>query len=61
MAVMIGMLLAVISYAIFTNVIGHINAKLLLLITTVVYLIIDTILYLRLITKGVKRFNELTI
>ena len=61
MAVMIGMLLAVISYAIFTNVIGHINAKLLLLITTVVYLIIDTILYLRLITKGVKRFNELSI
>ncbi len=59
-AVMIGMLLFIISIVIIINVVGNINATILLIIATLIYLVIDIILYLYLINNGVKNFNNLT-
>ena len=60
-AVMIGMLLFIISVVIITNIIGQIDAVLLLVIATIIYLVVDIILYLYLVTRGVKNFNNLNI
>ena len=61
LSVMIGMILFILSVAIIVKVIGNINTTLLLLIATIIYLIINIILYLYLINIGVKDFNKLTI
>ena len=60
-SVMLGMLLLIINFIVITNIIGKINAILLLLIVTLIYFIIDIILYLYLINKGTKDFNKLSI
>lgn len=60
-SVMMGMIFLIISIVIFTNIIGKINATILLLIATIIYLLIDIILYLYLTKKGVKEFNNLSI
>ena len=60
-AVMIGMLLFIINIVILTKIIGHINSTLLLLIVTIIYIAIDSILYLYLRKIGVKDFNNLSI
>lgn len=60
-SVMLGMVLLIISFIVITNIIGKINASLLLLIVTLVYIIIDSILYLYLIKKSVYDFKQLTI
>ena len=60
-AVMIGMLLYITTVVIVINVIGHISAILLLMIITLIYIVVDIILYKYLINIGVKIFNHLTI
>ena len=60
-SVMLGMILFIISVVVITNVIGHINATLLLIIATIIYIVIDIILYLYLINKSVKDFKSLSI
>ncbi len=60
-AVLIGMVLAIISYILLSFLIGKINSTTLLIIVAVVYIIIDSLLYLLLIKRGVKRFKELSI
>ena len=59
-AVMIGMILLIISVVITMNVIGIINSTILLLIFTIIYILIDLLLYHILSTSGVKKFNELS-
>ena len=60
-AVMLGMSLFIMTVVIVTNLVSIINSCLLLFIITIVYIIIDFILYTYLVKKGVKYFNELTI
>ncbi len=60
-SVMIGMVLLIITVGIIVNLIGNINTSLLLSIITIIYIIIDFLLYLYLIKKGVKDFNNLCI
>ena len=61
LAVTIGMLLLVINIAIVTKVFDIINPIMLLLIFVGLYLVVDLILYIILINKGVKQFNALAI
>ena len=58
---MIGMLLLIISIVGIINAISFINSLLLLLIVTIIYGLIDILLYIYLVNKGVKIFNSLTI
>ncbi len=60
-AVMIGMLLLIISIVGIINAISFINSLLLLLIVTIIYGLIDILLYIYLVNKGIKIFNSLTI
>ena len=60
-SVMLGMLLLIISVVIITNIIGKINAMLLLIVISLIYIVIDILLYLYLIKKGVKDFNRLIV
>lgn len=60
-AVMLGMLLLILSITIITNVVGNISAVLILVFSTLIYLLIDIVLYIYLINIGVKKFNNLTI
>ena len=60
-SVMFGMLLLIITFVIITKIVGKIHTTLLLLLFTLVYLIIDVILYFYLIKRGVKDFNNLSI
>ena len=60
-SVMLGIIFVVINIAIIYSSINHISSILLLIIEVVVYIIIDIILYLCLINKGVKRFNKLSV
>lgn len=60
-SVMIGMILLITSVIIIINVVSIINATLLLLIFVLAYVIIDILLYLYLINKGVKNFNNLSV
>ena len=60
-AVMMGMVLLIITFTIVTNVIDVFNSTLILLIAIFIYIIINAILYLSLISKGVKEFNSLSI
>ena len=60
-AVMLGMLLAVISFIIVTNIVGKVSSLIILLVATLAYIILDVVLYLYMTTKSVKDFNNLTI
>ena len=60
-SVMLGMILFIITIVIITHIIGQINSTILLTIITLTYILIDTLLYLYLINKGVKDFNNLSI
>ena len=60
-SVMIGMLLLIISVIIITKIIGIINPVLLLTISVIIYIIIDITLYLYLINKGTKDFNNISV
>lgn len=60
-SVMIGMVLFIITVVIITKVIGQIDAIILLGITTLIYIIINMILYLYLIKVSTKEFNKLSI
>ena len=61
MSVTIGMILLIVTAMIVFKILGAISATLILLIFTAVYLIIDIILYLYLLNKGIKDFNNLSI
>ena len=61
LSVLVGMVLLIISISIIFKFIGIIDSTIMLLLAVGVYLIIDGILYLYLIKKGVKEFNKLTI
>lgn len=61
LSVMIGMILLMISIVIIIRVVGKINSTLVLIMATILYILIDTILYLYLITRGVKDFNRLSV
>lgn len=60
-SVMIGMLLLILNYALVFSTIDIFNYNIILLLITIFYLLLNYILYLILIRKGVKRFNNLTI
>ena len=60
-SVMIGMLILVVNIIIITNIFGKVNSLLILFLAVIIYLIVDTILYLYLINKGSKLFNNLSI
>ena len=60
-SVMLGMFLLIITFVITTNVTKNINTILLLAIATLIYIVIDLILYIYLIHKGVKDFNNLSV
>ena len=60
-SVMIGMILCVINIAIIIKIFKFIDSTLILGISVMIYIIIDTILYLILIKYGVKKFNELSV
>ncbi|MBR3199239.1 MAG: hypothetical protein IKG27_04415 [Bacilli bacterium] len=60
-SVMIGMVLLLVTVAITIKIVGSINSVLILSIVTIVYMVIDIILYLYLINKGSKDFNNLSI
>ena len=61
LSVMIGMVLLMVSIALITGIAGKISSLLILIIFTVIYLIIDFLLYLYMSKKGVKEFNALTV
>ena len=60
-SVMIGMVLLVVNTMIITKIVGKINSTLILLITVLIYLTINIILYLYLINKSTKEFNKLSV
>ena len=60
-SVMIGMLLLIIMVTIITNIVGIVNSTMILGMSIIISLVIDIILYLYLINKGVKEFNGLSI
>lgn len=60
-SVMLGMALFVLTSMVIFNVIGKISGTLLLIIVTVIYILIDIILYIYLLRRGTIDFNNLTI
>ena len=58
---MLGMLLLIINYVLVFITIDIFNYNIILFLIIIFYLLLDYILYLILIKKGVKRFNNLTI
>ncbi|MBQ1496289.1 MAG: hypothetical protein IIZ40_02920 [Bacilli bacterium] len=60
-SVMLGMLLLIINYVLVFITIDIFNYNIILFLIIIFYLLLDYILYLILIKKGVKRFNDLTI
>ena len=61
LSVTIGMILCVISYYLISKVMGKVQPLLILVISVVVFILIDLVLYLYLIKVGTKEFNKLTI
>ena len=61
LSVMIGMLLLIINILIISILAKLLSSTIVLLIVCIVYIIINILLYLILINKGVKLFNDLTI
>lgn len=60
-SVMLGMALFFLTSIVIFNVIGKISATLLLIIATIIYILIDIILYIYLLKRGTVDFNNLTI
>ena len=60
-SVMIGMILMIVTIGVIINVIGSIDATLLLFIVVLIYGLVDIILYVILISKGVKEYNKLSV
>ena len=60
-AVMIGMILMFTTVIIIIILLGKISSLIILLVATVLYGIIDLLLYSQLKNKGVKQFNDLTV
>ena len=60
-SVMMGLVLFMISIAIFIKVFGIVSSTIVLLIATTIYLIIDIILYLYLVNASIKDFDKLSI
>ena len=60
-SVMIGMLLLIITIVIIIKVVGSISSISILLISVIIYILINTMLYLYLINKSVKEFNNLSV
>ena len=60
-SVILGMVLLMITCTITIKLIGNIEPLLFLLIATIIYIVIDIILYIYLINKSVKDFNKLSI
>ena len=60
LSVMIGMFLLFLSVYIVIEIIGKISSIIILIVTVIIYLIIDGILYLYLIKKGTKEFENLS-
>ena len=60
-SVLMGMVLLILSIYIILKIVGVIDSTLLLLIATLIYLVIDFILYLLTVKIGVKEFDKLTI
>ncbi|MEE3343801.1 MAG: hypothetical protein VZS44_06910 [Bacilli bacterium] len=61
LSVMIGMVLLLVSMVIIYKIAGKFNNTLILLIATIIYIIIDTILYMYLTKKSIIDFNNLSI
>ena len=61
LSVMIGMVLALLSITIIIKIAGKFNNTLILLTATIIYIIIDTILYMYLTKKSIIDFNNLSI
>ena len=61
LSVMIGMILLIGTFACTLGMIGKIDSVILLLIITLIFIIVDFILYLILVKYGVKKFNKLSI
>ena len=60
-AVIIGMILLILTGVITVNTIKNINSTVFLLLATVIYTVIDSILYLYLTNRSVKEFDNLSI
>lgn len=60
-SVMIGMLLMIISIVGIITVLGKISSLLVLIIATIIYIVINLLLYTYISAKGTKKFNELSI
>ncbi len=60
-SVMIGMILLIATYFIVFNIMGKVNSTLILSVATLVFIVINIILYLYLTKKSVKDFNKLSV
>ena len=60
-SVMIGMILIFISLTIMFKLVGVISSTLILVLLSIVYLLVDIVLYIYLVNYGVKYFNKLNI
>ena len=60
-SVLIGMILFALSVYIIIKLIGNISSIIILLSATIIFIIIDIILYIYLINRGVKDFNNLNV
>ena len=60
-AVMLGMVLFITSIVIISGLIGKVASLVILIISVLLYIIIDTVLYLYLINRSVKEFNNLSV
>ena len=60
-SVMIGMILFISSFMIISNIIDTVSSIIILLSTTLIFLIIDILLYIYLIKVGVKEYNKLSV
>ncbi len=61
LSVMLGMILIGITAIVITHVVGVLSSTLILFLATILYIIINIILYLYLTNKGTKKFNSLTV
>ena len=61
LSVMIGMGLLILSMAVIMGALGNFNSTLILLVSVIIYIVIDGLLYTYLVKKGTKEFNKLTV
>ena len=60
-SVMIGMVLAILTFIIITKIIGNVSSILILIVATMLYILTNIVLYTYLIKIGIKDFKSLTI